>query len=233
MSDRDRVQPRRPAEPDAQVVRTPAIEGQLTLKKQLQSSLLAAQRKLDAVKGELEALATLEKRAQDLYQEWADLNLQAQDAQVALGAAKSGETRVSELRFRVLFGACLAVAFLVLAAIQTTTSSKIVVVLLLVVPALVYVYSKAKALRVALRSLPSKKGGDPKKLRKEADQAWKRYQTAAAVVARKPSRQMLLADYQQAVQNVGHWEREAGAAEARLQSLYSEARAKRRQDRPS
>lgn len=234
MTDRsDRVQPKRPAEPDAQAVRNPAIEAQLTLRKQLQSRSLAAQRQLEAAQRELDALAGAERYAHELYQEYTDLYQQAQNAQAHAGAAKSGETRASELRFRLFFAGCLAVAFLVLAAIQSTASSMLVVVLLFVVPALLYIFAKAKALMVVLRSLPSSQVGDPVALRKEADRVWKRYQSAAAIVARKPSEEMLLTHYQQAVQNAGYWKREADMAEAKLQSLYSELRARQQQNRPS
>ncbi len=212
--------------------RSPQLESLLTLKKQAQHQLANAQRNLENAKRALETADQAQRTAQTRWEEYCDAYGEWQNARQNAEARKTGETRVSELRFRIIIASVLTLGMLILAAIQVTRSSTFVVILLFVLPPLLYVVAKARQLFRAQQILPSKRIGDLAKLEKTAERLRQRYEYARAVAQRQASdHPILVSRVQNAQRVVEDWEFKVNEAEVKIQAQASFDRV-RKQQRP-
>ena len=211
--------------------RSPQVESLLTFKKQVQNQRDLTQRTLDEVERVLATADQAWRDVQTLWADYCDVSNRWQAAQQLVEAAKTGETRISEIIYRILLVGVLAAGALALAAIQSTASSMLVVILLFFLPCLLYIVLKVKQLQHARRNLPSTSGvGDPDVLGKACKKMRERYERAQEVAQRKyPDRAILVSRVQQAQQDLAKWAYQVREAEIKLQAQHSLERAKRQQ----
>jgi hypothetical protein len=208
--------------------RSPTLEGFLTLKKQAQAQELAARNVVAAAKRALETADAAQRETTAIWQEYCEAYRQWQTAQQSHAAVKTGETRISELRYRILLAGALAVGLLVLAALQVRPSSTVVVVLLGVMPCLIYICAKVRQLRVAQCALPKGVVGDPGALWKVSEKQRKRYEQAYAhAQSQFAHRPILVSSYQQALKDLADWEFKVRDAEVKIRAQMSVDRVRR------
>jgi hypothetical protein len=210
--------------------RSPTLEGYLTLKKQAQTQATAARNAVVAAQNALEAADAAQRDVSAIWQEYREAYSMWQTAQQSNAAVKAGETRISELRYRILLAGALVVGLLVLAAIQVTSSSMLVVVLLGVVPCLIYISAKVRRLRVAQNALPKNGVGDPASLWKASEKLRQRFEKANAHAQRQiAQRPVLLSRYQLALKDLADWEFKVRDAEIKIRAQISVDRARKHQ----
>lgn len=213
--------------------RSPEMQALLTQKVQYEKAWDEAQQVLENTRRALKAFTQAQQNAQADWQEYCKVWNEWQTALRNAEAVTTAETRIAELKYRILFGGVLILVALMLAVIQETPSSMLVVLLLGCLPGL-YVAAKVLRLVRALRALPSKNEvGDPIALGKSAEKWRQRYERAQEAVRKLEDHSILVARVRSAEADVTAWEFKITEAEIQLDRRISFEQQRKRQQQNS